>query len=314
MSLIAPAARSAGSFVPRWLAPAQLVAPFARLRRRDEVVRPPEGLPDLLGRIGDLEIRLARTRADIRRAQKLRYKVFFEEKGAKASARAMLSRRDVDAFDRVCDHLLVIDRGFRRGVGGKVFPRVVGCYRVLRQDVAERAEGFYSAREFDLRGLFAAHPGARCLELGRACVLAPYRDRKTIDLLWHGLWRYVRHHEIDLMFGCGSLEGVDPALSAQCLSYLRHHAAAPSDWGLRALPARYLPMERVAREALDAKAAFQSLPPLLKAYLRLGARCGDGAVLDRPFGVIDVLVVMKVCEISARHTRFYEAKALARSA
>lgn len=313
MPLVAPALRSAPKSFHRWWPSVQAAGPLGFIGRRKEAIRPPDGLPDLLGRIGDLEIRLARTRADIRRAQRLRFKVFYEERGAKAGPRALLSRRDVDPYDRICDHLLVIDRSFRRGFGGRAYPRVVGCYRVLRQDAAERALGFYSAQEFDLRGLFAAHPGAKCLELGRACVLAPYRDRKTIDLLWHGLWRYVRHHGIDLMFGCGSLDGVEPAQAARQLTYLRRHAAAPREWGLSALPSRYLPMERISGDDLDVKAAFQALPPLLKAYLRLGARCGDGAVLDRAFGVIDVLVVIKVDEISERHTRFYEAKALARS-
>lgn len=301
--------------IPRWLAlTPQAAAPIARLARLDAVVRPPEGLPDVLGRIGDLEIRIARTKRDIRRAQRLRFQVSHAERGARPSPRALIQRRDVDPFDRLCDHLLVVDRAYRRGGGGRVWPRVVGCYRVLRQEAAERAGGFYSAGEFDLRGLFLAHPGAKFLELGRACVLAPYRTRKTIDLLWHGLWRYVRHHGIDVMFGCASLEGADPQALADQLAFLHYSAAAPREWGATALPARYVAMNKRTKDALDAKAAFAALPPLLKAYLRLGAVCGDGAVVDRAFGVTDVLVVMKVEAISARHVRFYEGKAHAREA
>lgn len=296
--------------IPRWLA----LAPQAPLARLDAVVRPPDGLPDALGRIGDLELRLARTKRDIRRAQRLRFEVFHGERGARPTPRALLSRRDVDAYDRLCDHLLVVDRGYRRGPGGRAWPRVVGCYRVLRQEAAERAGGFYSAGAFDLRGLFLAHPGARFLELGRACVLAPYRTRKTIDLLWHGLWRYVRHHDIDVMMGCASLDGADPAALADQLAYLHHHAAAPRAWAATALPARYVAMNKRGKESLDARAAFAALPPLLKAYLRLGAVCGDGAVVDRGFGVTDVLVVMKVADVNARHVRFYEGKAHARQA
>mgnify|MGYP001766207863 CR=1 FL=1 len=299
--------------IPRWLAMTpQAAAPIVRLARLDKVVREPDGLPDVLGRIGELEIRIARTKRDIRRAQRLRYQVFHAERGARKSPRALLSRRDVDPYDRLCDHLLVVDRGYRRGAAGRAWPRVIGCYRVLRQDAAERGGGFYSAGEFDLRGLFLAHPGARFLELGRACVLAPYRTRKTIDLLWHGLWRYVRHHQIDVMFGCASLDGADPQALTDQLAYLHHAAAAPREWNATALPARYVAMNKRAREAVDAKAALSALPPLLKAYLRLGAVCGDGAVVDRAFGVTDVLVVMKVADISARHVRFYEGKASAR--
>lgn len=311
---------SAVRAIPRWLAlkpfapPPDAAAPLRRLARIDAVVRSPDGLPDVLGQIGDLEIRIARTKRDIRRAQRLRFKVFHAERGARPSPRALLSRRDVDPYDRVCDHLLVVDRGYRRGVARRAWPRVVGCYRVLRQDAAERAGGFYSAAEFDLRGLFLAHPGAKFLELGRACVLAPYRTRKTIDLLWHGLWRYARHHGVDVMFGCASLDGAEPVALADQLAYLHHHAAAPREWGATALPARYVAMNKRAKQAFDAKAALAALPPLLKAYLRLGAVCGDGAVVDRAFGVTDVLVVMKVDAINARHVRFYESKASAREA
>lgn len=301
--------------IPRWLAlTPQAAAPLQRFARLDAVVRAPDGLPDTLGRIGDLEIRIARARRDIRRAQRLRFEVFHAERGARSSPRARLSRRDVDPYDRLCDHLLVVDHGYRRGGVGRAWPRVVGCCRVLRQDAAERAGGFYSAGEFDLRGLFRAHPGARFLELGRACVLAPYRTRKTIDLLWHGLWRYVRHHDVDVMFGCASLDGAEPQALAAQLAYLHHHASAPRDWALAALPARYVAINKRGKDGFDAKAAFAALPPLLKAYLRLGAVCGDGAVVDRAFGVTDVLVVMKVADISARHVRFYEGKALAREA
>jgi putative hemolysin len=139
-------------------------------------------------------------------------------------------------------------------------------------------------------------------------VLPAYRDGKTIELLWRGLWRYVRGHGVDLLFGCASLDGVDPGQASEALSYLHHHAAAPREWALSAVPSRYLPMSRVSSEKLDARVAFQALPPLLKAYLRLGARCGDGAVLDRAFGVIDVVIVMRVEDVSARHVRFYESK------
>lgn len=309
MTLLTPVPSSRSPFfAPRWLTP-NAAAGFMRL---DKIVRPPDGLPDVLGRIGDLEIRVARTKRDIRRAQRLRFQVFHAERGARPNARAMLSRRDVDPFDRICDHLLVVDRGYRRGVGGRAWPRVVGCYRVLRQDAAERSGGFYSAREFDLRGLFLAHPGARFLELGRACVLAPYRTRKTIDLLWHGLWRYVRHHGVDVMFGCASLDGAHPQALADQLAFLHHYVSAPREWGAAATPSRYVAMNKRDKETLDAKAALAALPPLLKAYLRLGAVVGDGAVVDREFGVTDVLVVMKVADISERHVRFYEGKALAR--
>ncbi|HRJ70543.1 MAG TPA: GNAT family N-acyltransferase [Beijerinckiaceae bacterium] len=269
------------------------------------VVRDLDGLPQVLGRIGSLEVRLAVTAQDIRRAQRLRYAVFYEEMSATPSAKARLSRRDSDPFDRICDHLLVIDHAFRRTPGARPRAKVVGTYRLLRQACAERNGGFYSAAEFDLRGLIAAHPGQHILELGRSCVLKPYRNKRTVELLWHGIWRYVRHHDVDLMVGCASLEGTDPAELAVHLSFLHHHARAPAEWQVSALPSRYVGMNRLRPEAFDAKKALASLPPLIKGYLRLGARYGEGAVVDRQFGTTDVFVVLRVADINPRYIEFY---------
>lgn len=278
-----------------------LPAPFNGRR----IVRAHEGLPEVLGRIGSLEVRLARTVSDIRRAQRLRYRVFYEEMSAVPSTRLRLARRDIDPFDRICDHLLVIDRAFRRHPSAPTRPKVVGTYRVLRQQLAERSGGFYSAREFDMRGLIATHPGQSILELGRSCVLPDYRTKRTVELLWHGIWTYVRHHRVDIMVGCASLEGTDPAKLALQLSFLHHHARAPAEWRIEALPDRYVGMNRLPQDTFDPVRAMTQLPPLIKGYLRLGARFGEGAVVDRQFGTTDVFVVLRVCDISPRYIAFY---------
>lgn len=260
------------------------------------------GLDPSLGRIGNLEVRLATTVSEIRRAQRLRYRVFYEEMSAVPSGMTLLSRRDIDDYDTVCDHLLVIDHAateakpFRRPR-----PRVVGTYRLLRGDTADRNFGFYTAGEYDIAPLIKAHPDSRLLELGRSCVLKPYRTKRTVELLWHGIWTYVLHHRIDAMLGCASLEGTDPDRLALPLSFLHHHARAPEAWRARALPERYVAMDRLSREAIDPKAALQALPPLIKGYLRVGATFGDGAVIDRQFGTTDVFVVLPVQAIAARY-------------
>jgi putative hemolysin len=260
-----------------------------------------------LGRLGTLEVRLARTAADIRRAQKLRYRVFYQEGSAAADTRTMLARRDVDAFDRLCDHLLVVDHA--RPPEGLRPSAIVGTYRLLRQEVAERATGFYTADEFEIGSLVARHGGLRFLELGRSCVLAPYRNKRTVELLWHGIWSYVLRHRLDVMIGCASLDGTDPDRLALPLSYLHHYAGAPEPGRARALPHRWVEMNRMPREAIDPKAALRALPPLIKGYLRLGARIGDGAVIDRQFGTTDVLIVLPVSAISARYLQHFGAEA-----
>ncbi|MDB5646414.1 GNAT family N-acyltransferase [Methylobacterium sp.] len=265
------------------------------------------GLAPSLGRIGSLEVRLATSVAEIRRAQRLRYRVFYEEMSAVPSGLAMLSRRDIDDYDVVCDHLLVIDHAAMdaKSFPGQSFrrarPKVVGTYRLLRQETADRHFGFYTAGEYDIAPVMAANPGARVLELGRSCVLKPYRTKRTVELLWAGIWAYVRHHRIDAMLGCASLEGTDPDRLALPLSFLHHHARAAEGWCARAVPERYVAMDRLAREAVDPKAALQALPPLVKGYLRVGATFGDGAVVDRQFGTTDVFVVLPVSAIAARY-------------
>jgi putative hemolysin len=262
---------------------------------------------DTLGRIGNLEVRLAHSAAEVRRAQKLRYKVFYEEMSASADAATLLARRDIDAFDAICDHLLVLDHDAPKGPLRK--PSVVGTYRLLRQDVAERSRGFYSAGEFDIEALTARHAGLHFVELGRSCVLAPYRNKRTVELLWHGVWTYVLRHKLDAMVGCASLEGTDPDKLALQLSFLHHHARAPEDWRTRALTGRYVAMNRLPKSAVDTREALRALPPLIKGYLRLGATFGDGAVIDRQFGTTDVFVILPVSAISARYVAHFGADA-----
>jgi len=179
------------------------------LRRQ---VRDLMGLTKTLAAIGELDVRLATTKAEIRRAQKLRYRVFFEDGGAKADPTARLIRRDVCRFDRVCDHLIIVDNAIVR-IDGK--PTVIGACRLLRDEVAAASFGFYSAGEFDVVSLIARHPGKRLLELGRSCVAPAYRSNKrAIELMWRGIWAYARHHRVDAIFGCASFPGAEPNFPA----------------------------------------------------------------------------------------------------
>jgi putative hemolysin len=139
------------------------------------------------------------------------------------------------------------------------------------------------------------------MELGRSCVLKPYRNKRTLELLWQGVWSYVREHGIDVMVGCASFEGVDPSAHAEALSFLHHSALAPEDWRVRAHDHLRIDMNMVPAEAVSPRAALKSLPPLIKGYLRLGAYVGDGAVIDHQFGTTDVLIILPVEAIRTRY-------------
>src|SRR5207247_916699 len=135
-----------------------------------------------------------RSALDMRRAQRLRYAVFYGEMSAAPGPIHHFTQRDADAFDAICDHLLVFDNAKPGGT-------LVATCRLLRQDVAERHRGFYTAGEYRLGELIARHRDLAFLELGRSCVSRAYRGRRTVELLWHGIWRYVLRHRFDVLVG-----------------------------------------------------------------------------------------------------------------
>ncbi|WP_244639027.1 GNAT family N-acetyltransferase [Bosea sp. ANAM02] len=274
------------------------------MRRSGAEIDETPPLSGTLGRIGSLEVRLARGPREIWRAQRLRYRVFYQEMSAKPDVISRMFRRDADRFDKACDHLLVIDHAARGRFGG-IKPKVVGTYRLMRQSAAERLGGFYTESEFDLGPMLALHPGSRFLELGRSCVLKPYRTKRTVELLWSGIWAYLQHHRIDAMFGCASFDGIDPDALALPLSFLHHHARSEGAWAAAAHAEHFVGMDRLPPEMVDAKLALKQLPPLIKGYLRIGARFGTGAVIDRQFGTTDVLVVLPVSAIDKRYADYY---------
>jgi L-ornithine Nalpha-acyltransferase len=265
------------------------------------------------GTLGSLDVRLCRRRSDVRLAQALRYDVFYREMAAVPSALARHRGRDEDRYDAVCDHLLVFDTA-RTVDGAGLQPssrpraaQVVGTYRVLRQDVAQRRGGFYTQGEYDIQPLIAANPQLRFMELGRSCVRAPYRNKRTVELLWHALWGYARQHRIDVMIGCASFAGVDPAAHAMALSFLHHYRLAGPEWRVQAHDQHYQAMNLVPKDQIDVKAAVKALPPLIKAYLRLGAVIGDGAYIDRQFGTTDVFICLPVSLIDPRYFAHFGA-------
>ena len=274
-------------------------APFGLLAR--SYLRERKAEPRFYGRVGNLEVRMACGLKDVRLAQRMRYDVFYKEMSATPNFLAELRRRDEDPYDGICDHLLVVDRAAPSQGQASPRPIVVGTYRLLRQDVASRHFGFYTQGEYDIAPMLARQPSLRFLELGRSCVLKSYRNRRTLELLWHGLWTYVREQRVDVMIGCASFEGTDPNAHAMALSFLHHHARAPQAWHCAAHPHLHRRMDLLPEKDIDMKAALKALPPLIKGYLRLGAFVGDGAVIDHQFGTTDVLIILPVKNIDPRY-------------
>lgn len=246
-----------------------------------------------------IHVRLASTPQEIEAAQRLRYEVFYREFGAHPSPEMEQSGLDRDYFDAFTDHLIVIDPSSINHNCG-----VVGTYRLLRDEGAKRAGRFYTSDEYDISPLIQS--SSNMLEMGRSCVLEPYRTMPVLQLLWSGIARYISEHQIDLMFGCASLHGTDPQALKSELSLLYHNHLAPEELRPHALPNRYVDMNILPRDQIDARRVFMKLPPLVKGYIRAGAMVGDGAVVDEQFNTVDVCVIMPTYMITDKYVKHYD--------
>jgi len=239
------------------------------------------------------EVQLAKTAQDIRETQKLRYRVFAGELGAAIDGGA--EGIDHDQYDPYCRHLLV-----RHADTG----RIVACTRLLSSERAPAAGGFYSASEFDL-AMLDALPG-RMLEIGRTCVDAEYRSGAVIATLWQGIASLIVNEGYDYLFGCASISLDDGGAAAHAiLTQLREQHRAPVAQQVRP----YIPLPAADRRASEKP----RMPPLLKAYLNLGAKACGEAYWDRDFNCADVFMLLNVGELQPRYARHFLGQSTAES-
>ncbi len=243
--------------------------------------------------------RLAQNQDEIEAAQRLRYRVFYEELDAIPSPEMKKLRRDINEFDEAADILIVIDNSIENPD-----EQIVGTYRFLRQEIADKYGHFYTSDEYDITALQKS--GEKLLEVGRSCVLEPYRTRALIQKMWGFIADYVAEHQIGLMFGCASFPGTDVSTIEKELSYLYHYHLAEEALRPVVLPQHRIDMNLIPKEELDAKRIFAKLPPLVKGYLRLGASIGDGAFIDRQWNSVDVCIVMPTLQVTERYVKHYQ--------
>ncbi|WP_017998296.1 GNAT family N-acyltransferase [Paracoccus sp. N5] len=248
------------------------------------------------------ETRLATDETDLLAAQRLRYRVFVEELGGDGALVDHADRLERDEFDPVVDHLVLVDNRRSR----QALDHVVGVYRLLPGDRAERFGRFYCDSEYDLTALRAA--GRSLLELGRSCVDPAFRGGSGMFLMWSALAEYVLSRQIEILFGVASFHGTDAQALAQPLSWLHHYHLAPATLRPRARPEGFQAMDLIPEAELDRRAAMTGMPALIKAYLRLGGLVGEGAYLDRPFNTTDVFLMVDTRAMSQKHRKFYETR------
>lgn len=248
------------------------------------------------------DIRIATSERDLLGAQRLRYRVFVEELGGNGALVDHENRLERDEFDPVVDHLCLIDT--RRKADD--LDHVVGVYRLLPGMRGAEFGRFYCDSEYDLTKLRAS--GRSLLELGRSCVDRDYRGGSGMYLLWNALADYVLDLGVEVLFGVASFHGTDAQVLAPSLSWLHHHHLAEDSLRPTALSEGYQQMNLIPAEQLDRKEAMIGMPALIKAYLRLGGRVGDGAYLDREFNTTDVFLLMDTAVMSEKHKKFYEGR------
>lgn len=246
-------------------------------------------------------LRLAETPEEIIAAQRLRYKIFYEEFDIFPPEQVAAEQRDFDEYDAFADHLIVVDESI-----SDPNDKIVGTYRLFRRDAMPADLPFYSTQEFDIEPLIKN--GGKLLELGRSCVLPEYRTKYVMQRLWQGIAEYLSVHQIDLMFGCASFQERDPHNIIDQLAYLHHYHSPPDDLCVKARPDCTLDLDFKSKEELDARRVFSDLPALIKGYLRLGAYIGHGAYADKSLHCIDVCIVLPTHKVTQKYKKHYDRK------
>ena len=236
----------------------------------------------------DLQACLATSELDVLACQRLRYEIFAEEMGADLGGLARAARLDEDPLDAHCLHLMVRD---------VAIGKLVACTRILLDRDVAKAGGFYSQTEFELGNVLQL--GGRFMEIGRTCVHPDYRLGAAINCLWTGIAQQIETHQIDYLIGCASIPLNDGGVAAEAIMQrLRDKHLLPEE--LRVTPHRVLPPTTVQGDSLGV-----IVPPLLKAYLRLGAYIGGEPCWDPDFGVADVFILLDTQLLPARYRKHF---------
>ena len=249
----------------------------------------------------NLIIKLAETSAEIKKAQSLRYSVFYKEKNAKADLSKKILRRDFDKVDRFADHLIVIDKNI-----SSLQNNIIGTYRLIRGDLANQYGGFYTSTEFDLSNIFQTYKNNQILELGRSCIHKKYRNGATVNLLWKAIANYVSIYDIKILLGCASFPGTNVMNFSDELAYLKRNHLLQSELSVKSLDVNIYPINNSKNKNVSDLKLFIKLPPLIKGYLRVGGKVSESYFVDQDFNTIDLCVVVKTNDINNKYKKkFY---------
>ena len=236
-------------------------------------------------------IKIAESNFEIKKAQSLRYKIFFKEKKIKRNNLKFLLQRDYDFYDKISDHLIIIDndREFK--------DNVIGTYRLLRGNCAKLYRGFYTEQEFDISNLKKNFSSKDILELGRSCIHSEYRSGIVLKLLWKGISKYIKICKIKILMGCASFNGTNPNRFKDEFSLLYKSYRLPKNYKVKSLQNNELSPEKNIKQSI----ILNRLPPLIKGYLRAGGMVSENFYIDKEFETIDYCVIMLIEKIVSRY-------------
>ena len=252
-------------------------------------------------KVRDYEVRLTRNKEERKQVRQLRYAVFVQEEGASATEEQRALGEEYDAYDRYAEYMAVFHQG-----------RVVGTYRIIDRNAAEKMGGFYTENEFNISKIKKYR--GNIAEMSRACVDAAYRENALVmRMLWAGLGELIVRRKIGVLFGVASFVGTKPARSAQAISYLYYNHLTPLRLRATVLTEKFADgvnpklgrMNILPREFVDEADAKAEMTPLIKGYLRLGATFGRGVFVDTPFNSYDVFVMVETRKMNAAYQKHF---------
>jgi putative hemolysin len=252
-------------------------------------------------KVRDYEVRLTRNKEERKQVRQLRYAVFVEEEGATTTEEQRALGEEYDSYDRYAEYMAVFHNG-----------RVVGTYRIIDRNAAEKMGGFYTENEFNISKIKKYH--GNIAEMSRACVEKSYRDNALVmRLLWAGLGEMILRRKIEILFGVASFVGTKPAKSAQAISYLYYNHLTPSRLRATVLSENFADgvnpkmsrMNILPRDFVNAADAKAEMTPLIKGYLRLGATFGRGVFIDAAFNSYDVFVMIETRKMNATYQKHF---------
>ena len=252
-------------------------------------------------KVRDFEVRLTRNKEERKQVRQLRYRVFVEEEGAGTTEEQRALGEEYDSYDRYAEYMAVFHNG-----------RVVGTYRIIDRNAAEKMGGFYTENEFNISKIKKYN--GNIVEMSRACVEKEYRENALVmRLLWAGLGEMIMRRKVGVLFGVASFVGTKPARSAQAISYLYYNHLSPLRLRATVLPEKFADgvnpklarMNILPREFIDEADAKSEMTPLIKGYLRLGATFGRGVFVDVPFNSYDVFVMIETRKMNAAYQKHF---------